>query len=352
MMEVRIKPTRILYFNEENFFGIYSCKVHEDDVDKVKLNKQWGTISIKGVMPKLEMKTEYTVVIKEDFGSNYEGSYIVESVKQDKPVTIEQQRDFLLSILTPTQVENIYEVYRDNEDIVEMIERNEFDYTKVKGIGEKTFKKLREKIMSNVDMGEILAFCKKFDIKYNMVAKLVEEYKNPAIALQKIKSNPYQLTEVRGIGFKKADSIAKAIGYSMTSNHRIKSAIKHIIEEENQSGHSWIEFKTLLSRAVDLLNIDKKYIIDVLNNDIKGVIKIDNRYTMKKIFEAETFVSMRMTQFKTQSKKVFETEEIDRFLDEYCERNNVELEENQRQFFHDWNENAILMLIGGGGMGR
>ena len=61
---------------------------------------------------------------------------------------------------------------------------------------------------------------------------------------------------------------------------------------------------------------------------------------------------MRMTQFKTDSRKVFETEELETFLDEYCTEHGVELEENQRQFFHDWNENAILLLIGGGGMGK
>jgi RecD/TraA family predicted helicase len=52
------------------------------------------------------------------------------------------------------------------------------------------------------------------------------------------------------------------------------------------------------------------------------------------------------------AKKVFETEEIETFLNEYCEENKIELEENQRQFFHDWNENAIMLLIGGGGMGK
>src|SRR5690606_25753764 len=197
-----------------------------------------------------------------------------------------------------------------------------------------------------------LTLLAKYGIKYNMISKLVKEYGNPQIVIQKIEDNPYVLTEVKGIGFKKADEIAKAIGYSMTSPHRIESCIKYCINEENINGHSWIDYKTLLNKAIDLLNINKKYVEAVLENGAKDMLNIDGRYTTKAVYESEKYVAMKMIQYKTHSKKVFETEELDRMIDEYCEKNNVELEENQRQFFHDWNENAVLMLVGGGGMGK
>lgn len=351
MIEIKIKPTKTLFFSEDNFFGIYGCEVNPDDQHKVKMNK-WGNISIKGIAPKLQHGEEYIALVKEDTGSKYAGSYILESIKQDKPTSITEQKSFLETILTPNQVENIYEVYSENDDIVGLIERGEFDYTKVKGLGDKTFEKLQKKVMDNIDMSEALAFCNKFGIKYNIIAKLVKEYKSPTLVIEKIKSNPYTLTEVRGIGFKKADEIAKAIGYSMTSPHRIVSCIKYCIQEENGNGHSWVEHKQLLNKAIELLNINKSYIEDVLNSEVKGIKNVNGRYTTQQVWNSENYVAMKMTQFKTQSKKVFETEELDKFLDEYCEKNNVELEENQRQFFHDWNENAILMLVGGGGMGK
>jgi exodeoxyribonuclease V alpha subunit len=351
MIEIKIKPTRTLFFAEETFFGIYSCDVNPDDAHKVKLNK-YGNISIKGTMPKLNMKEEYSVTIKEDSGSSYAGSYILDSIKQDRPTTVAEQRTFLETILTPTQVNNIYEAYGEEEDVVGLIEKGEFDYDKVKGLGDKTYEKLQKKIMENVDMSEVLTFLSKYGIKYNMISKLVKEYKNPQIVIQKIQENPYVLTEVKGIGFKKADEIAKAVGYSMTSPHRITSAIHYIIGEENTSGHSWIDYKTLLNRAIELLSIDKSYIIDVLNGQPKNIMKVDDRYTKKSVYDSENYVSMKMTQFKTNSRQIFEKEELETFLDEYCAEHGVELEENQRQFFHDWNENNILLLIGGGGMGK
>ena len=162
------------------------------------------------------------------------------------------------TILTQNQIENIYTVYKEDQDVINLIESGEFDYTKVKGLGEKSFQKLQKKVMDNIDMSEVLAFCNKYGIKYNMIAKLIKEYKNPSIVIDKINSNPYVLTEVKGVGFKKADEIAKAVGYDMKSDHRIDSCLRYIISEENANGHSWIGRKQLLNRAIELLNIDKK----------------------------------------------------------------------------------------------
>jgi exodeoxyribonuclease V alpha subunit len=351
-VEVRIKPTKTLFFNEESYFGIYAVEVNPEDLDTgVKLNK-WGNISIKGIMPNLSPKQEYTVILKEDTKSAYKGSYIVESIKQDRPKTIAEQRVFLESLLTENQVKNIFEVYTEEDDIVGLIEKGEFDYTKVHNLGEKTYQKLHDKVIANLDLSDVLTFLSKYGIKYNMISKLVKEYKNPQIVMDKIKTNPYLLTEVKGVGFKKADEIAKSVGYKMDSPHRINSCLWYILSEEQGEGHSWLDRKLLLNRAIKLLNITKGLIEEQLDNSTGKIIKIDNRYTTEAVYKAERFVAESLIRFKTQSKKFVETEELEGFLNEYCSKYKVSLEERQRQFFHDWNENNILFLIGGGGMGK
>ncbi|MFS0905768.1 AAA family ATPase [Priestia aryabhattai] len=352
VLEIRVRPTKELHFSEESYFGIYGAEVHEDDLESgVRLNR-WGNISIKGSMPRLTMKEEYIVKVRLDSGSQYPGSYILESIRQDKPITIEQQKSYLEAILTPTQVNNIFERYSEGEDIIKMIEENQFDYESVKGLGEKSFEKLREKVMSNLDMGEVLAFLNQYKIKYNLISKLVKEYNSPQIVIEKIKSNPYVLTEVKGIGFEKADAIAKAVGYDMESPMRIDSCLWYCIGLENSGGHSWVGFKQLLNKAISFLKIKKEPIIARLNGGAKGILNIDDRYTTEMVYKAEQFVAQKMTQFRTTSKKLFTDEELNTFLNEYCAKNKVELEENQRKFFFDWNENNILFLIGGGGMGK
>lgn len=353
MIKIRIKPTRVLFLNEENYFGIYGATVHDDDLASsgVKLN-QYNNISIKGVMPKLGVGQEYVATLVEDSGSSFAGSYLVESIRQDKPTTVAEQKQFFEMILSEYQVKNIFDVY-EGQDVIEMIQDDTFDYEKVKGIGKATYEKMKEKVLTSLDLSELLVFLGKHGIKYNMVQKLIKEYQNPQLVIQKIEENPYILTEVRGIGFKTADAIAKAMGYDMKSPHRIDSAIRYIIEEENTNGHSWVGRKQLLNKAIDLVGLSKKLIEERMDEQPKGVLKVDDdRFTVFTVFDAEEYVAMRLTEFKLNSTPFMKKEEVDAFLTDYCERNNVELEENQYQFFHDWNENNILMLVGGGGMGK
>lgn len=349
-VEVKVKPTRQLFFDSESSFGIYACDVNPEDIDKVKLN-MYGNISFKGIAPNLDLGTEYAITIKPDEKSTYAGSYILESIKQEKPTSVEEQKNFFKMILTETQVENIFAVYA-GQDVIGMIQEDTFDYSIVKGLGDKTFEKMKEKVLMNLEMSELLVFLGKHGIKYNMVAKLVKEFKNPQIVMEKIEENPYVLTKVKGVGFKTCDAIAKAMGYDMEANPRLDACFAFIIGGENNNGHSWITRKQLLNKSVELLNISKKVIVKRLAEPSKYIVRVDDRYTTMKVYKAEKFVAMKMNQFKTQSKKLFKTEELDTFLDNYCEREEVELEENQRQFFHDWNENNLLLLIGGGGMGK
>ncbi|QOV08210.1 RecD-like DNA helicase [Bacillus phage Kirov] len=355
-VEIRITPTQEMFFNEEDSYGIYRCDVNLDDIKKIT-DKDWtltryGNISFKGFCPSLEIGAEYIANITADTASTYAGSYLLESIKQDKPITVEQQRHFLKSILTESQAQNIFDVYGNGEDIIGMIQDGTFDYKSVKGLGDKTFEKLREKVLTNLDMSEILAFLSKYGIKYNMIAKLVKEYKNPQIVIDKINKNPYLLTEIKGVGFKKADEIAKAVGHEMTSKFRIDSCFKFIVGEENMNGNSWIGHKQLTNKAIELLNIPKKLIDARLEEGADGIIVKDDRYTTKAVYEAEKYVARKITEFRSRSKQLFTDEELNKLLDDYCERNDVELEENQRQFFFDWNNNAVLLLVGGGGMGK
>lgn len=352
MIKVRIRPSKSLFYNDESAYGIYGAIVHEDDVSQgVKLNK-YGNISIKGYMPRLTMGEEYIAIIEEEVGSKFEGSYSAQSVRQEKPTTIAEQKQFFEMILTEIQVRNIFEVY-SGKDVIGMIQDGTFDYSIVKGIGKHTYEKMKEKVLTSLDMAELLVFLGKHGIKYSMVAKLVKKYESPQLVIQKIENNPYVLTEVKGIGFKTADNIAKAMGYDMKSHHRIDSAIRYAIDEENTNGHSWIGRKQLLNKAIDLLGLPKALIEERLSGEPANVLKVDEeRFTTQQVFDAEQYVAMRLMEFKSNSAPFVKRELVDKFLDAYCEANQVELEENQLNFFHEWNENNVLMLVGGGGMGK
>ena len=355
MLKIRVIPTRKMFYSDEDAYGIYAVEINEKDLEEfgeeIELNS-YKNISIKGYLPPLDMKSEYQVSLVKDPDGKFAGSYLVESIRQDKPETVQEQKLFFGMILSEFQVENIFKVY-DGEDIIGMIQNDTFDWTKVHGIGKITYDKMKEKVVMNLEMSELLVFLGKHGIKFNMIKKLIAKYKNPQVIIKKIEDNPYILTEVRGIGFKTADDIARAMGFDLTSPFRIDAALRYVVEEENMNGHSWVDRKNMLNKSITLLSLKRKMIEERLDAHPEGILKVDeNTYSITPVYKAEMIVTNAVNTMKEDRSTVFKKEEIDDFLADYCERHNVELEEKQHQFFHDWNENRVLLLVGGGGMGK
>ncbi|RXK08744.1 exodeoxyribonuclease V subunit alpha, partial [Halarcobacter bivalviorum] len=84
---------------------------------------------------------------------------------------------------------------------------------------------------------------------FNLVDNLIE----------KIKENPYILTNIKGIGFKRADEIAKALGIDPKSPFRIKSCLNYTLKEYcDNNGNSSIDKFHLYKLLDDSLRFSKQ----------------------------------------------------------------------------------------------
>jgi RecD/TraA family predicted helicase len=356
--EIKVKPTRQLFFNDDSMFGIFACNVIGGD-ENIELNDYYN-ISVKGNMPKLEINNEYTMVVEKDSRSNYKGSYALIELKKDKPIEISEQKSFLEALLTEKQVENIYSFYKETDDVIGMIEKDTFDYDQVKGIGEKTVEKIKEKIKSNMGLSDLLIFATKYGISNKMIANLIRN-NDPYYVMEQIKKNVYFLTKFDGFGFLKADEIAKNIGFDMSSIERINACVEYVISEEVSSGNSWIQDKDLINKVVDLTDLSRDWIIKNLDEiKVKNeyIVLDKDRYAKKSVYEAEKYVAERLKgicqkqEEKIVRNNIFTDDEIKNYLDEYCKENNVKLDQKQIEFFYEFNNNNVMALIGNAGMGK
>lgn len=82
-----------------------------------------------------------------------------------------------------------------------------------------------------------------------------------------IGENPYRLSEdIYGIGFKLADKIASSLGVERNSPFRISSGIKYTLAEYAASGHTYVPYHMLLNSAAKLLEIDPEHAEDEIRN--------------------------------------------------------------------------------------
>ena len=166
-----IKPKRLVFENKETDYRMYGCELERAD-GEIELHPIYGTFTLKGSMMELTIGSQYEVEVINQSTDKYPASYLLKAMKYDLPTDTGMQRDFLSAILTENQIENIYSYYTNGEDILDFIRLDIFEYEKIKGIGESTYKKIREKVMEQALMSELIAFLAPHGITINLIKKI------------------------------------------------------------------------------------------------------------------------------------------------------------------------------------
>ncbi len=85
--------------------------------------------------------------------------------------------------------------------------------------------------------------------------------------IRKVQENPYRLAEdIHGIGFKLADKVASAMGIVTNSEFRIEAGIRYVLLESAGEGHSYLTKEVLKKHAERVLKVRIDYIDAVVSN--------------------------------------------------------------------------------------
>jgi ATP-dependent exoDNAse (exonuclease V) alpha subunit len=91
-------------------------------------------------------------------------------------------------------------------------------------------------------------------MRKSLISDLMEEYKGNSA--EKVRQNPYFLTEFHGIGFTLADKVALLrVGIERDHIERKKAAAYFAIREHMRDGHVWIRGTDLLMRISALIQV-------------------------------------------------------------------------------------------------
>ena len=101
--------------------------------------------------------------------------------------------------------------------------------------------------------------------------KIFKKYQYQALEI--IQENPYRLIDdIEGIGFIKADELAKRLGVASDDPRRIRAALLYVIDQiAIQKGHTYVYHKQLLQSALQYLNQKSNQLLDLAQ--IEGQIQ-------------------------------------------------------------------------------
>ncbi len=196
------RPEAATYVSDD--FKIYACEVREDMYPDIKPNV-YGSVTIKGSFGELTTGADYEVTAVEMFDPRYKYSYQVQFIQPKKLETADDAKTFLSTIISEKKAENLLRVY---PDIIERIVAGKpVDLSLVKGIKQKTFDKLRQKVISHYSMyGAITEFSGIFTA--GVLKKLMDVYGSTARIKEELIYDPYRcLMALPGVGYKRVENI-------------------------------------------------------------------------------------------------------------------------------------------------
>src|SRR5689334_158918 len=122
---------------------------------------------------------------------------------------------------------------------------------------------------------EIMIFLHSHGVSTARAVRIFKTY--GADAIQVMTENPYRLArDIRGIGFKTADSIAMKLGIEKTAMIRLRAGISYALSEATNEGHCGLPKDELMPFAAKLLEVPPDLIGTALTLELtEGTVVAD-----------------------------------------------------------------------------
>lgn len=121
----------------------------------------------------------------------------------------------------------------------------------VHGIGPRTVERIRDAYRDDLRTRELLAALQGRGVSDAVARRVLEEYGAEGLAV--LQDDPFRLArEIRGMGFRKADAIARAGGMAPEDHRRVRAAVEYVLQKGEENGHCFLPEGEVVERAARL----------------------------------------------------------------------------------------------------
>lgn len=365
---------------ENGEYGIFSARVEKVLPDSHPYGLGW--IKLKGNCCSIEYGTTYRVYCKlveqhETYGDTYEIVYISKCIDISSK---HKQKEYLRNVLREDLVDKLFEKY---DDVIKLLDEEDIEsLVKIKGIGVQVAKKLIDDYNESKDFSSIYLELGRMGMTSNLIKKLVDFYASPDIVIEKVRNDPYDLVNVDGIGFKRADEIACQAGFSNEDPNRVKAFFTYYLNEQGELGRSYLFYNELMKALYDSLGYIHEEVISIAAKDMiehERIYAMDNGniiaspkyYNLEKSImdellrlqmglieieenegDTENCDEENPTEDDKYKPKIFNLKNIPQKIKEVEEEQNFNFTEEQRNAILLSSQNNVIVITGGAGVGK
>ena len=342
---------KITYQNEENGYTV--CRISSESTDN-----DGELITLVGIMPMINegelITAEGQWSFHRTFGRQFSVEYFEKKLPKNAAAILHYLSSKTVKGIGPKTAAKI--VGRFGESTFEVIENEPDRLAQIPGITEAKAKEISECFKAQRGMREVMLFCRDH-LGPSMAMRIHKRWGNAAIDI--MKENPYVLCdEISGIGFEKADRVAKSLGLEGNSPQRVRSGVVYVLSyNASTNGHTLVPRDRLIELSCALLNVDRESCeeaIDVLEYKKRIVTeKIGGRSVvyLSKFHRAESYIKDKLDMIDSTCKKLM-TERAEQLISQTEAELDIKFDKMQRKAIQHSLLGGVLVLTGGPGTGK
>jgi exodeoxyribonuclease V alpha subunit len=161
-------------------------------------------------------------------------------------------------------------------DIMHIIEDSPQRLIEVDGLGPKRTAMITAAWAEQKAIKEVMVFLQGVGVSTSLAVRIYKKYGDKSVDV--VRAEPYRLaSDVWGIGFKTADTIAMSVGIARDSPERIKAGLAYTLSEAADDGHCYLPVPNLIADAAKILEVPVEMIGPCLDElaAVEGVIRED-----------------------------------------------------------------------------
>lgn len=230
--------------------------------------------------------------------------------------------------------------------------------SEIKGISREKAREIGEKFAEMKSMNDAMLFMQSHGITLGISMKIYSVYGEKTVSV--ISSNPYRLIEdVDGVGFVRADAIAKKLGFDEGGTPRLRAGLVYTLKEScDGGGNTFLPEDELIESCLRLLEAGTEERLSEIIDDlvIDGVLKrvelssCERAVMIRRTYRAEKGVAVALTRLLESRNAI--VEDVDSDIAEFERVSGVRLAEKQKGAVNLATRGGVCVITGGPGTGK
>ncbi|WP_243546136.1 SF1B family DNA helicase RecD2 [Pseudodesulfovibrio tunisiensis] len=342
----------IVFHNAENGYVIA----------RVRAKDEPGTITITGVMGEIQAGENLDIHGKWVVHPKYGPQFEVVTFEQTRPATENGVIKFLSSSIKGVGEKTAATlVERFGVAVLDLLDEEPEKLLEVKGISKRKLEDIIESWSKQREIKNLLVFLQTHGVPTTFAGKIFHLY--GAQATKKLKANPYDLAyEIRGVGFRTADTMALKLGFATDCPQRLEAALVYTMFTEcERNGHMFLPKERLMSDVLRILDgVDYEKIessLYALQEKQRVKIEdlpeqeIDQAVYLMHFYHYENEITQRLYQLVNHPSPV-SRKKISQALPKVEGELGFTLSEEQRKAVFEACGNKVFIVTGGPGTGK